>query len=388
TSGTTVRTFTIRNLGPGNLTIGSVTVSPSTDFTLLHQPATSITPMHAPIWSDGRTTFSIQFNPTATGARTATVSFTNSDGDEGSFSFQIRGTGAAATANPFKTTFPRLAGIFYNKSYSDTAYQQRIAKRDLAVLSFDKGWGGGGSTMLPANAAVNAIKAINPNILLGQYTLLESQYDHGPSTPAIDDIIDKLYAENWWILDGSGNKVTELYYNNMFMTNFTSYTTTDANGDRYPEYLAKRHNTEIVDPISGLDFWFSDNAFYLPRKDVDWQQNGGADTDAVTLHEYRLAMASYWAKINQLQPGHFVLGNSDGQPSDKLGFLRDPEYQRKLQAAQFETALGASSSPEGYSGWYNMMTAYRSQLDNTLAPHLVIIGALSTATDGKAGHVG
>ncbi|MGH7996413.1 MAG: Ig-like domain-containing protein, partial [Opitutaceae bacterium] len=75
----------------------------------------------------------------------------------------------------YKTTFPRLGGIFYNSAdYSDASYQQAIAKFDLGDLGFYKGWGSGSGWTIPE--AVNAIKGYNPAIILGNYTVIESQY--------------------------------------------------------------------------------------------------------------------------------------------------------------------------------------------------------------------
>jgi hypothetical protein len=88
--GTLTRTYTITNSGSANLTLGTVTTSGThaADFIVTAQPASPVTP-------GGSTTFQVQFNPSAVGARTAEVSFTNNDSDENPFNFAIQGTGAA-----------------------------------------------------------------------------------------------------------------------------------------------------------------------------------------------------------------------------------------------------------------------------------------------------
>lgn len=78
------QTFTIANSGTAILTVNSV--STTGDFSVVTQPANNVA-------IAGSTTFTIRFDPTATGVRTGTVSFTNNDGDESPFNFNIQGTG-------------------------------------------------------------------------------------------------------------------------------------------------------------------------------------------------------------------------------------------------------------------------------------------------------
>jgi len=90
-SDTLVRTFTIANSGNGSLTVGSVTVggTHAADFTVTAAPAANVAP-------GGSTTFSVRFDPSATGLRSATLSFSNNDANENPFNFSIQGTGVAA----------------------------------------------------------------------------------------------------------------------------------------------------------------------------------------------------------------------------------------------------------------------------------------------------
>jgi hypothetical protein len=86
--GTVVRTFTIQNIGTAILTVGNPTISGpnAADFTVTANP---VSPLSAP----GATTFQVTFNPSATGLRTATLSFANDDPDENPYDFAIQGTG-------------------------------------------------------------------------------------------------------------------------------------------------------------------------------------------------------------------------------------------------------------------------------------------------------
>lgn len=86
--GTNLNIFTIQNIGTASLTIGAITIggAHAGDFTLTSSPAASVA-------GSGNTTFSITFNPSAVGLRTANITIVNSDADENPYNFNIQGTG-------------------------------------------------------------------------------------------------------------------------------------------------------------------------------------------------------------------------------------------------------------------------------------------------------
>ncbi|MCK9618845.1 MAG: choice-of-anchor D domain-containing protein, partial [Lentimicrobiaceae bacterium] len=92
-SGTVSHSFTIQNTGKGPLylTGSKVTISGTnaSDFTVTAQPTSPVAA------TSGTTTFTIQFDPSGTGIRTATVSIANDDSDENPYNFSIQGTGLA-----------------------------------------------------------------------------------------------------------------------------------------------------------------------------------------------------------------------------------------------------------------------------------------------------
>jgi hypothetical protein len=59
------------------------------DFTVTAQPAASVA-------ASGSTTFTVRFDPSATGLRSATVSIANTDSDENPYNFSIQGTGTVS----------------------------------------------------------------------------------------------------------------------------------------------------------------------------------------------------------------------------------------------------------------------------------------------------
>ncbi|TJY35860.1 choice-of-anchor D domain-containing protein [Pontimicrobium aquaticum] len=77
------RTFTIQNTGTADLTISSITLSNTTDFSIIG------TPYASPVASSGSTTFTVQFNSLTIGTKTTTVTINNNDSDESTYQFDI-----------------------------------------------------------------------------------------------------------------------------------------------------------------------------------------------------------------------------------------------------------------------------------------------------------
>lgn len=96
-SGNIVRTFTIQNTGNANLTIGAgaitVTGTHAADYSIggITLPAT--------IAAAGSTTFTVSFDPSGSGIRSAMINIANNDCDESTYDFAIQGTGIDAEMN-------------------------------------------------------------------------------------------------------------------------------------------------------------------------------------------------------------------------------------------------------------------------------------------------
>jgi uncharacterized repeat protein (TIGR01451 family) len=91
-SGALNYTFTIRNNGSSDLSLTGtplVDLSGSSDFAIISQPAAGT------ISSGGTVSFSIAFDPSGMGSKTATVTIDNSDSDENPYTFIIQGTGTS-----------------------------------------------------------------------------------------------------------------------------------------------------------------------------------------------------------------------------------------------------------------------------------------------------
>lgn len=294
------------------------------------------------------------------------------------------GTVSAGTG-VYKTTFPKIAGFYIGgtHSYEDPAEQAKLAKHDLLVIQFWKSWYHGQSI----RTTVQQLKALHPNMIIGQYTNVMEHSTNLAGGGAEPDVYNKLSGEqgpsgigDWWARDNAGNWLSA--YSGLAYTNITNFVTPDANGDRFPQWYAKWVNSSFFSPVPEFDLVYSDNALYKPKVDADWDRNGTNDSqnNATVQANWRAGMASYWAKMQQLQPGLYIMGNSQGDTSSN-GALREPEYKNKIPGSFFEAAIGKSWSFETWTTWENMMGQYRQMIDNTTNPHLVVFNTFGSPTD-------
>jgi hypothetical protein len=94
TSGAVEHVFTIENTGQAvlyltGLPLVQISGANAGDFTVTGQPSTPIAA------GGGATTFTVRFDPSGVGLRTAVISIGNDDSDENPYSFAIQGTGSA-----------------------------------------------------------------------------------------------------------------------------------------------------------------------------------------------------------------------------------------------------------------------------------------------------
>jgi hypothetical protein len=86
----TTKQFVIENKGAGALKVTGISMegANASEFTLVNAPNFPLS-----IASNATQTITVQFTPTAGGARTATVNVMNNDADEATYSFAVKGTG-------------------------------------------------------------------------------------------------------------------------------------------------------------------------------------------------------------------------------------------------------------------------------------------------------
>ncbi|HEU4644030.1 MAG TPA: putative glycoside hydrolase [Burkholderiales bacterium] len=265
--------------------------------------------------------------------------------------------------------FPRLMGMNIGaKHYDDALYQEQLARLDVVVLGFYRGWNPHGYAATPADAmrkVVQALKARNPRQLVGQYTVLNEANDNARDV-ATRDLREKLHAEGWWLRDAAGRRVqwTSRYAN--WDINFTPWAQPDAQGRRWPEWLAERNHAAYFRDVPEFDLVFLDNVLNPLRVRGDWDGDGANDDpkDAKVLAAHFAGHAGHWRRLRELLPGKLLLGNVDHD-------LANPGWRGALEGAFLEGLMGERWSLETWGGWEAMMRRYRAVLANTRSPHLV-----------------
>jgi len=275
-------------------------------------------------------------------------------------------------------SFPRLMGINIGaKNYQDADYQKELARMDVVVLAFYRGWQPDGyapTTTLAIRKVVKAIKARNPKILVGQYTILNEAYDD-PDNRADQDKRDKLYASKWWLLNAAGRKVQWTSQYRAWEVNLTAWSRADADGRRWPQWLAEREYAVFFRDIPEFDIVFLDGVG-APRVTADWNLDGRNDDrkDPGILSAHYAGHLAEWNRLRELAPKRLLIGNTDND-------LANPQWRGQLDGGLLEGQMGLSWSLETWAGWDKMMERYRAVLKNTRPPRIVGFNVHGSPTD-------
>lgn len=288
-----------------------------------------------------------------------------------------------------QAVFPRLGG--YNigspQNYDEEEYQKQLAKRDLIILGMYNGWNKNGKTPLQV---IKEIKIKNPNILIGNYTLMTEIPDAWESNVVYRN---KLNTEkgpngtgNWWAYNSAGKQTD--WSNGAWGThdvNITSFVTPDANGDRWSEWLAKK-NYELLFKNVGFDFYFFDNNFWKPRSNADWNRDGKNDdqNDVIVQGWWRAGQRAHYEQLSKISPNLYRVANVDGDLSGNF-FPEESqpynEYKNILHGALMEHIIGKNWSVESWGGWKMMMVRYYELFNNLLEPKMVIFEVYGRSND-------
>ena len=252
------------------------------------------------------------------------------------------------------------------KNYQDPAYQSALARLDVVILGFYKGWAANGATM---DSVVKTLKTLNPDMLVGQYTILDEAYlKDGKHLPDYDKAY-KLDKEDWWLRKADGSKLQWTDKYEAWQTNFTEWVKPDFNGDRYPEWLAKRDHRAYFRDVPDFDIWYFDNVGMRPEVSwADWRRDGHDDNQyaPAIASAYRRGHAAEWDAARRLAPALLLMGNIS--VAHDLGF---PEYRGRLNGAFMEGMMGYAWSIEKRQGWGRMMALYHSVFHNLAPPAIV-----------------
>jgi len=272
--------------------------------------------------------------------------------------------------------FPRLLGMnIGEKHYHDPAYQQELARLDIAILGFFKGW-------QPKKGYTHAqaardIQTRNPRLLIGQYTVLNEAREV-PNDSAMADVVAKLAWSDWWLRDAGGKRVQWTKQYSAWETNFTHWAKPDANGDRYPQWSTRRNSEAYFRDVPEMRIWYTDNVMYRPRVRADWDKDGIEDdpNDPRILSAWRRGYQDWWASIRAQHPGILIIGNADSD-------LSEAEFAGQLDGAFLEGLMGKSWSLERRQGWMAMMQRYRDVEKHLRGPRIVGFNVWGDPSDYK-----
>jgi hypothetical protein len=218
-------------------------------------------------------------------------------------------------------------------------------------------------------AILNGIRAVNPSVKIATYTNIV-EADTTPSTDSSKYQSDlAVEANDWWLYNAAGQHTTWTTNYGTSLVNITNWAPRDSSGRRYPQWMAD-HQTAKLGKLTGLDYIYVDNVWYMPRPrtgSMDWKRNGTnlSSSDPEVLAAFRSSMASYWTALRTKMPHIKVFGNADND-------LNYTEYKGKLNGVLNECAYGKSWSLFN-RGWSLMMDRYRSHLANTAPPYDAIL---------------
>ncbi|HUF80710.1 MAG TPA: putative glycoside hydrolase [Burkholderiales bacterium] len=261
-------------------------------------------------------------------------------------------------------TFPRLMGMNIGaKHYEDPLYQEALARLDVAILGFYRGWNPAGYAASPTAAmrkVAQAIKARNPRILLGQYTVLNEARDDAL------DLRDKLDAQQWWLRDAAGRRVQWTKQYAAWEINFTAWAKPDAKGLRWPEWLAERNHAVYFRDVPEFDIVYLDNLMSPLRVTGDWDGDGANDgpQDPKIISAHYAGHRAHWRRLRELRPGLLQIANTDND-------LSHPLWRDQLAGGFLEALMGEHWSIEARGGWAAMMQRYRAVMRHTQPPKLV-----------------
>jgi hypothetical protein len=173
TLGTVDRTFIIANTGDGLLTLsGSPKViiggTDAADFFITADPTSSVAA------TSGSTTFTVHFDPSATGVRSATLSIDNNDRDENPYNFNIQGTGTAAPEMDVKGNGVSIGD---GDTTPDIADHTDFGNLDIGAGTMDR------TFTIYNNGNAVLILSGSPRVIIGGTDAADFSFVTGPTSP-------------------------------------------------------------------------------------------------------------------------------------------------------------------------------------------------------------
>ncbi|MBN8697724.1 MAG: esterase-like activity of phytase family protein [Bacteroidetes bacterium] len=188
-----VRTYKITNEGPGSLVVNSLTIAGTnaSDFSVVNAPSLPLT-----IAANASQLISVQFTPSATGVRTASIVVNNNDYNEAAYDYLVQGNGVCTVPNALVTTSgnttfcPGDSVVFTAPVSSTYLWSTGATSQSITVYTA----GNYTVQVTDANGCSNtsAVNSVSLNSL--------------PATPLISvsgNVLTSTFADSYqWYLDG------------------------------------------------------------------------------------------------------------------------------------------------------------------------------------------
>ena len=285
-----------------------------------------------------------------------------------------------------KPPFPRLAGVNNGSphNYDEPAYQKQLARLNFSVIAVWVGWDK--TYGMSVEQVVRNIKAINPD---SKVFLYENSMEVADDNAAAATVFQKYDQMKWWAYPRGGDGETMLSPfgqrtgKQNYQVNNTLFTPKDSSGYQQWEWHARWVVQQYYKPAPSIDGFFEDNVFWRPRVDADWNRDGVTDskTSPQSGQWLRQAYNKRFALLHQLMPGKLMIGNLADWGLNNAVLT---ELDQTLNGGVIETILGASSSPETWASWAEMMRWYRKTMNAIAEPKLVAFHQIGSPTDYKS----
>jgi Hypothetical glycosyl hydrolase family 15 len=297
----------------------------------------------------------------------------------------LSGSGTAVAA---EGDFPRLAHYMTGPAPLGDAYMQDyLAKLDWAMVNVWPGWRGSGGVTV--EQALRAVKDRNPNTKLFIYVNNNELYDTSDGSDAFTELRNKVNSMGWWLYPSGagGNRVKSTWGDVHYILNTSDYSPRDSSGRNFNEWFADWSIATYITNNPSVDGLLTDNVFWKPRVDGDWNRDGSTDSagSSATQGMFRAGYRSYFERMKQRMPaGKLSLGNVADWYDAKRDGKTMPEFQGQLNGGVLEAAIGKSYSLETTLGWSGVMAAYRDTLAQLAAPKLLLFEQFGEINDYQA----
>lgn len=288
---------------------------------------------------------------------------------------------------------PKVAAIDYRNSAGsfDAATLAAQSKYEYVLRNMSSTQASGASGTDIGRQFMQALKAANPAIKVGQYTILSQQAVAGADYTAIYNALNSggSDAASWWVkAAGTATKTRADLAYAAYEVNQTDYPARDGKGNRAIHAIAQGYVDNWLKKLGdagALDFVFNDNVFVGPHKDLDvplnplcgdYNLDGVNDdpTDATLKSEYRKGYVRYWAALKaRLFPGLRIAANTEPDSTTFMASVSTAELSGKADIGLLEAVVGRSYSIDTYNYFSNVMTWYRSVIDNVRETAFLLI---------------